>query len=55
MDMTNTCSEHGLGGCNWDSSVAPDLKFVKEHPWIGHWPSNGYDPKTDPWRNSAYK
>jgi hypothetical protein len=34
-------SEHGLGGCSWDYSVAPDLDFVKNHPWLGYWPERG--------------
>jgi hypothetical protein len=34
-------SEHGLGGCSWDYSVAPDLDFVKNHPWLGYWPDHG--------------
>lgn len=49
------CSEHGLGGCYYDYSVAPDLKFVKEHPWLGYWPNAGYDPKTNPWLRDDYR
>ncbi|KAI8472172.1 MAG: hypothetical protein J3K34DRAFT_215181 [Monoraphidium minutum] len=48
-------SEHGLGGCYWDYTVAPNLEFVKLHPWVGHWPNNGYDPKTNPWLKGDYK
>lgn len=48
-------SEHGLGGCYWDFTVAPTLEFLRLHPWLGYWPSNGYEAKTSPWVNEEYK
>eukprot|EP00775_Hariotina_reticulata_P011691 gene11691-11835_t len=43
-------SEQGLGGCTEGARVAPDLAFVKKHPFWGAWLAGGYQPAKDPWR-----
>ncbi|KAI8464122.1 MAG: hypothetical protein J3K34DRAFT_396852 [Monoraphidium minutum] len=55
LDAISWETEHGLGGCYWDFSVAPDLEFVKIHPWVGIWPSPAYEPGGDPWMKPDYK
>jgi hypothetical protein len=47
-------SESGLGGCQ-GSRPAPSLDFLRAHPFLGVWPSNGYAPGDDPWRVAAYR
>jgi len=46
-------SEQGLGGCTEGGRVAPDLAFVKKHPFWGVWPAGGYQPGQDPWKVSS--
>ena len=48
-------SEHGLGGCSWDYSIAPDVAFAAGHPWLGHWPNGGYEPSSNPWLRDDFR
>eukprot|EP00878_Enallax_costatus_P046821 GHUV01057113.1.p1 GENE.GHUV01057113.1~~GHUV01057113.1.p1 ORF type:complete len:155 (+),score=8.17 GHUV01057113.1:676-1140(+) len=43
-------SEQGLGGCTEGRKVAPDLNFVRIHPFYGAWLTNGYSASVDPWK-----
>jgi len=46
-------SEQGLGGCGEGGKVAPDLAFVRKHPFWGAWISQGYQADKDPWQVSS--
>eukprot|EP00878_Enallax_costatus_P021261 GHUV01022503.1.p1 GENE.GHUV01022503.1~~GHUV01022503.1.p1 ORF type:complete len:402 (+),score=62.90 GHUV01022503.1:1266-2471(+) len=48
-------SEQGLGGCTEGRKVAPDLNFVRIHPFYGAWLTNGYSASVDPWKVPAFR
>ncbi|KAI8466530.1 MAG: hypothetical protein J3K34DRAFT_433433 [Monoraphidium minutum] len=47
-------SEQGLGGCQSNGDVAPDVGWVAKHPFWGLWPRR-YETWLDPWQRGAYR
>ncbi|GBF89297.1 hypothetical protein Rsub_02174 [Raphidocelis subcapitata] len=47
-------SEQGLGGCQSNDAVAPDLGYLAKHPFQGCW-GGAYDPSRDPWKNAEFR
>lgn len=48
QDKPLVYSEQGLGGCTDNSKVAPDLDYVRIHPFAGSHPN--YSGSLDPWK-----
>lgn len=46
-------SEQGVGGGTDDGKVAPDLDYLRKHPFAGT--STIYSAQLDPWKVPAYR